>query len=109
MPRMRGEVDVGGMALTGEELGAVEAAGFDSDENLAISGCRDGACFEFQNFWAAGGVDDGRFHGGHDACVNGGEDEGKGVECWFGPLSCGAGLAVEQVNMERFKVSIFGA
>ena len=97
------------MALAGEELGAVEAAGFDSDEDLAIGGSRDGACFEFQNFWAAGGVDDGCFHSGHDACVSGGEDQGKGVECWFGPLSCGAGLAVEQVNVERFKVSIFWA
>ena len=54
MPRMRGEVDVGGMALTGEELGAVEAAGFDSNENLVIGGCRDGHVSSFKTSGSPG-------------------------------------------------------
>jgi hypothetical protein len=45
------------MALTGEELGAVEAEGFDADEDLAGFGGGDGAVLELEDFWAAGLVD----------------------------------------------------
>lgn len=55
------------MALTGEELGAVEAAGFDADEDLVCLWGGDGKGLDFEDFGAAGGVNYGRFHhgGGH--------------------------------------------
>ena len=42
--------------MAGEELGAIEAAGFDADQYLAGSRGRDGDVFELEDFGAAGGV-----------------------------------------------------
>ena len=55
------------MALAREELGAVEAAGFDADEDAAGGRGRDGDSFEVEDVGAAGGVHDGCAHcfGGH--------------------------------------------
>lgn len=58
---------VGGVALAREELGAVEAAGFDADEDAAGGRGRDGDGFEVEDVGPAGGVHDGCAHcfGGH--------------------------------------------
>lgn len=60
------------MALAREELGAIEAAGFDADEDVAWLGGGDGDGFEVEGGGTAGAVDDGCEHGfwgGHFCCV----------------------------------------
>lgn len=61
------------MALAREELGAVQAAGFDADEDAAGGGDGDGDRFEAEDVGAAGGVYDGCAHGfghgGGDCCL----------------------------------------
>ncbi len=61
-----GEGDRGsGEALAGEELGAVETAGFHADKDLAGGWGWHGEVFELEDFGAAGGVDYGCFHCEH--------------------------------------------
>ena len=56
------------MALTGEEFGAIHAAGVHADEDLAFGRCGDWAGFELEDVGAAGGVDYGCFHGAGHCC-----------------------------------------
>lgn len=55
------------MALAREELGAVQAAGFDADEDAAGGRGGHGDGFEAEDVGPAGGARDGRAHrfGGH--------------------------------------------
>lgn len=50
-----GELDVRRVSETGEEFGAVEAEGFDLDEDLAFVRCGDWAGFEFEGSRGPGG------------------------------------------------------
>ena len=75
------------MPLAREELGAVQAAGFDADQDLARGRGGDGDGFEFEDFGAAGVVDDGCAHCfGHgwgvgcEGFVSGGPGVGDGSE-----------------------------
>ncbi len=70
-----GELDVGGVALAGEELGAIHAGGFDADEDAAGGGGRDGDVLDLEDFGAAGGVHDGCAH-----CFGHCGDRGSGGE-----------------------------
>lgn len=61
------------MALAREELGAVQAAGFDADEDAAGGRGRDGDVLEAEDVGAPRGVHDGCAHGfGHGGCGGGG-------------------------------------
>ena len=65
------------MTLTGEKFRAVEAEGFDLDEDLASFGDGNGALFEFEDGGATCGVYDSCLHGSHDlGCeISGGRGE----------------------------------
>lgn len=58
----RGNWTFGRVALSSEELGAVETKSFDLDENLAVLKARHGNLLNLQGFGAAGGVDDRCLH-----------------------------------------------
>lgn len=58
------EGHTGGSAAAGEELGAVEAEGFDVDEDLAGVGGGHGKGFEKEGGGGAWGAEKGGFHGG---------------------------------------------
>ena len=94
------------MPLAREELGAVQAAGFDADQDLARGRGGDGDGFEFEDFGAAGVVDDGCAHcfghgwgvgcegavGGSEGFVSGGPGVGDGsLVCGDGQLGLSVG------------------
>ena len=64
-----GEGDAGGVALAGEEFGAVEPECFDADEDLAGLGFGDWSAFESEGFGSAGFVDYCCSHGRGHCCV----------------------------------------
>ena len=72
-----------------EEFGAVEAEGFDFEEDTVRARAGFGDVFEFEDVGAAGGVDYGRFHCGH-----------------VGVGGCGAGFGSEVVWLRRKVVSV---
>ena len=65
------EGDAGGGALAGEHFGAVQAEGFDADQDPAVGGGGDGAVLEGEDAGSAGLVDDGCAH-----CFGGGGGHG---------------------------------
>ena len=60
-----GEFDVRRVSETCEEFGAVEAEGFDLDEDLAFARCGDWAGFEFEGSRGSGVMEDDGLHVGH--------------------------------------------
>lgn len=81
------------MALAREEFGAVQAAGFDADEDAAGGRGGDGDVLELEDFGAAGGVHDGCAHRFGHGAGGGGEEAVEGGPL-FGWLGCGEGLEV---------------
>lgn len=93
------------MALAREEFGAVQAAGFDADEDAARGGEGDGDVFDAEDVRAAGGSHDGCAHcSGHGEDGGGEWGGGRRRWCWLcgkrrvlGLVECGDG-ALESVG-----------